>query len=95
MTIIRVAQNKPEHMTKLALRNRFTFEERVAIETAAESDPAVRVFLADLNVSTFIDRFDVSLGKGLEALEQAGLIAQGRAEEIQTARVEDHERYSS
>lgn len=95
MTIIKVAQHKPEHMTIKAARNRFTLEEKVAIETAAETSPLVRTFLADMNASLYIDRFDPQFMEGLLALEQAGLIAEGRAEEIQSAPVQDHERYTS
>lgn len=95
MTIIKVAQRNSQYMTVLAARNRFTLEERIAIETAAETSPLVRVFLADLAVSKYINRNDPRFMEGLQALEQAGLIAEGRAEEIQSAPVQDHERYTS
>lgn len=94
MTIIRVAQHKPEHMTVRAARARFTLEERVGIEAAAEHSPLVRVFLADLASSLYVDRYDEQFVAGLEELENAGLIAQGRAQEIQSAPVQDHERHS-
>lgn len=92
MPIIKVAQYKPEHMTIKAARNRFTLEEKIAIETAAESSPLVRTFLADMNTSKYIDRHDPQFLEVLQALETAGLIDEGRAEEIQTTPVQDYER---
>jgi len=93
MPIIKVTQpEKPEHMTVKAARLRFTFEERVAIEIAAETSPIVHVFLQDLASSLYIDRNDQDFINGLHALEAEGLIAEGRAVEIQSAPVQDHER---
>lgn len=94
MRIIKVAQIKPEYMTVKAFRMRFTLEERIAIEEASVGSALVRVFLQDLATSLFVDRHDPQVLEGLQALEQAGLIAEGRAEEIQSAPVEDYERYS-
>lgn len=93
MPIIKVAQYKPEYMTIKAARNRFTLEEKIAIEAETESSPLVRTFIADMNTSRYIDRFDPQFISCLEALEDAGLIAEGRAEEIYTTPVANHERY--
>lgn len=93
MPIIKVAQHKPENMTVLAFRNRFTMEEKIAIEEAITTVTLVRVFDKDLSNSKFIYRFDPQIIEGLQGLEAAGLIGEGRADEIQEAPVEDHERY--
>lgn len=78
-------------ITRLAMRNRFTFQEKVAIETAAESSPAVRVWLKDLEVSTFIDLGRPDTQAGVQQLEIDGLIALGRATEILNSPVQAEE----
>jgi len=63
----------PNCLTKLSFLKRFTFSERVAIETAAEGDPEVRVIkesftIAEeicLNDSETIGSVDLYLAKGL------------------------------
>lgn len=94
MTIIKVAQVKPEHLTIKAARNRFTLAEKIAIETAAETSPLVRTFLADMSASRYIDRLDPQFLESLQALEQAGLLEEGRALEIQEAPVQEYERHT-
>lgn len=78
-------------ITRLAMRNRFTFDEKVAIETAAETTPSVRVFLADLASSSFVDLTRADTIGGVNQMETAGLIAAGRAAEILTSPVTEDE----
>lgn len=90
-------------ITRLAFRNRFTQAEKVALELAALDDPAatmaqrqqaaaIRVHLADVAASTFIDLGRADTRAGVQALEAGGLIGVGRALEILDATVEAHER---
>lgn len=90
-------------ITRLAFRNRFTQAEKVALELAALDDPAatlvqrqqaaaIRVHLADVNASTFVDLARDDTRAGVQALETGGLIGVGRALQILDAPVEAHER---
>jgi hypothetical protein len=90
-------------ITRLAFRNRFSQAEKVALELAALDDPAatlvqrqqaaaIRVHLADVSASTFIDLGRDDTRAGVQALETGGLIGAGRALEILDATVEAHER---
>jgi hypothetical protein len=90
-------------VTRLSFRNRFTQAEKVALELAALDDPAatmaqrqqaaaIRVHLADVAASTFIDLGRDDTRAGVQALETGGLIGAGRALEILDATVEAHER---
>jgi hypothetical protein len=90
-------------ITRLAFRNRFSQAEKVALELAALDDPAatlvqrqqaaaIRVHLADVSASTFIDLGRDDTRAGVQALETGGLIGVGRALEILDAPVEAHER---
>ena len=90
-------------VTRLAFRNRFTQSEKVALELAALDDPAatmaqrqqaaaIRVHLADVAVSTFIDLAAQDTRAGVQALEAGGLLTEGRALEILDAPVQPHER---
>lgn len=90
-------------VTRLAFRNRFTQAEKVMLELAALDDPAapmpqrqqaaaIRVYLADVAVSTFVDLGRADTRAGVQALEAGGLLAAGRALAILDAPVEAHER---
>ena len=92
-----------KRVTRLAFRNRFTQVEKVALELAALDDPAatlaqrqqaaaIRVYLADVNASTFVDLAHDGTRVGVQALETGGLIGAGRTLEILDAPVEAHER---
>lgn len=69
-------------VTKLAYMDRFTDAELVNIYSAAKVSVAVEVWLAKFNVSSEIDLDDPRIYAGLHALEMAGLIGSGRAQEI-------------
>lgn len=90
-------------ITRLAFRNRFTSAEKMALEMAALDDPAatmaqrqqaaaIRVHLADVSASTFVDLASDDTRAGVQALETGGLIGVGRALRILDAPVEAHER---
>ena len=90
-------------ITRLAFRNRFTQTEKVTLELAALDDPAatlaqrqqaaaIRVHLADVAASTFIDLGSQDTRAGVLALEAGGLLTEGRALEILDAPVQPHER---
>jgi len=90
-------------ITRLAFRNRFTAAEKMALEIAALDDPtaplaqrqqaaAIRVHLADVAVSTFIDLGSQDTRAGVQALEAGGLLTEGRVLEILDAPVQPHER---
>lgn len=69
-------------MTRLSFRNRFTFQERVDIETAAETDAEVRVLQKDQDNATFIDLADQDVIDGMALLVSKGHITQTRSDEI-------------
>lgn len=79
-------------ITRLAFRNRFTFAERVAIETATDSDMEVRVLMKDIESASFVTLTDQAVIDGLALLVSKGLIAQARADEIQSAPISESER---
>ena len=77
-------------ITKLAFRNRFTSAEKIAIEFACLDDPAapmpqrlqsaaLRANQADLAAATFVDLTRPDTRAGVQMLEAAGLLAEGRA----------------
>lgn len=80
-------------ITKLALRNRLTLTEKVTIETAASSSALLRAWIADFNVSNYVDLSRADTIAGLNFLEQSGLIGAGRASTIINAPITDTERY--
>ena len=90
-------------ITRLAFRNRFSQAEKVMLELAGLDDPAapmpqrqqaaaIRVHLADVAASTFVDLGRADTRAGVQALEAGGLLAAGRALQILDAPVEAHER---
>ena len=91
-------------ITKLAFRNRFTTQEKVTIEIAQLDVPtapmpqraqaaALRSSQADILASSYIDLERADTRAGVQMLEQAGLIASGRALQILDSEVLAHERY--
>ena len=92
-------------ITRLAFRNRFTQAEKVMLEIAALDNPAatmpqrqqaaaIRVHLADVAASTFIDLGSQYTRAGVQALEAGGLLTEGRVLEILDAPVTPEERLS-
>lgn len=82
---------EPRLITRYALLNRFTTPELVAIEQAKDTSAELRVFTALVNAAQYIDLDEPKLASGLAMLEQAGLLAAGRAEEIINAPIQPKE----
>jgi hypothetical protein len=90
-------------ITVLALRNRFTQAEKIAIDMSSIDNPAssmqarqlaasLRVMMSDLNVATFVDLSRPDTISGIQALETYGILGTGRSSEILTSPVQDFER---
>ena len=90
-------------VTRLAFRNRFTLAEKTALELAALDNPSapmpervqaatLRANQADLAAATFVDLLHPDTRAGVQMLEAAGLLAEGRALEILDAPVTAEER---
>jgi len=86
-------------LTRSAFRARFTQAEKVAIELAGLDDPsatmdvrsqaaAIRTYQKDVDAAEFIDLTDPATADGVQALEAADLLAEGRAVAILTAPVQ-------
>lgn len=69
-------------LTKLEYMNRFTDTELTGIYTAAKSVVEIEIWLEKFKVTTEVDLTDPRTVSGVQALEDAGLIAAGRAQEI-------------
>lgn len=93
----------PRAITYWAFRKRFTHTERVGLELAGLDDPiadaaqrqlaaSVRVYLADAAAAAWIDLDDEDTRTGVQALEAAELIAQGRSAQILDSPVQELER---
>ena len=89
-TLVLLAQTR---LTRLQFRNRFTALEKAQLELAAMDDPSaepaqrlqsasLRAYLADLAAAEFVDLADQSTVAGVNALEAAGILAEGRAAEV-------------
>lgn len=95
-------QEEPEpppdlRITRLAFLDRFTDAEAVAIDLASlgatVQAAGLRRYLHKVNSAQHIDLARADLQAGVQALEAAGLLAAGRAEQILTAPITDVERY--
>jgi hypothetical protein len=95
--------NQVQPISHFAFLNRFTSEELIAIEMASVFNPNasteaqllgahLRVHQRKFDTSQFIDLNHAETIDGINALETAGLLATGRANEILTTPVEDYER---
>ena len=69
-------------ISKLDFLKRLTFAERVAIETASESDAKIRVVKESLRLSEEIRLDDPEMVAGLELYVSKGLITEERKNEI-------------
>ena len=69
-------------MTKLEYLRRFTDKERIAIRAAAEQNAVLADYLQLMELAQDINTGDADTIAAVTMLEQAGLIAAGRAQEI-------------
>lgn len=75
-------------MSRLDFYSRFTFDELVAVEAAAVTNPAVRVLQNQINTAEFIDINDQRTILGVMYLNSVGLLTVDRANEILTPDIE-------
>jgi hypothetical protein len=84
-------------VTRLGFLDRFTDAEAVAIDLssmgATLEAASIRRFVAKVNAAQYIDLAREDTISGVNALEQMGLIGEGRAVEILSPPVTDDERY--
>lgn len=72
----------PRTITKLEYLRRFTTAERVAIRAAAAANPVLEDYLKLMELAQEINLDDPDTVAAVQMLEQAGLIAPGRAVEV-------------
>lgn len=83
----------PRRISNLALMRRLTMAERTAIEFSAIDNPnaseqqrlmaaAMRVYLKSWEQADYINLDDADLSAALHALEAAGVLSAGRADEV-------------
>lgn len=80
-------------ITKQKFKLRLTQEERILIRESAKTNPVVFDFQDLLDSGSHADFNDEVLIAGLNAMEQLGLLDAGRANEILTAPILEHERF--
>lgn len=73
---------KVTQLTKLEFQLRFTFDELVAIETAAETDAGVRVLQRQQQAAEFINLLDPNTHLGMLYLASKGLLTAARVDAI-------------
>jgi len=92
----RVEVPEDKRITRLAFLNRFTDAEAVAIDLASQGATVqaayMRRYMQRVNAASFIDLADPQTRNGVIALEDADLLADGRADEILNAPVQAGER---
>lgn len=79
-----VIQPSTTILTKLQFSQKFTFEELIAIEMAAVSNPGIRVLQQQQSAAEFIDLSDTNTIFGVNYLVSQNLITQERSVEILT-----------
>lgn len=86
-------------LTRKAFLKRFTDAEAIAIDLASigatVEAASLRRYLNLVNASIYIDLKDEETIKGVQALEYAGILGKGRAQEILETPVTDQERYTA
>ena len=82
MPEVATAEAPQEGMSKIQFRKRFTFDELVAIETAAETDPVVRVIKGNLAAADLIFPDDPMTVQGMDGLVEKGLLTSDRKKAI-------------
>jgi hypothetical protein len=98
MPILQVTLAAPEplpevrRITKLALAVRLGVTVEVALETAATTDPVVRVLLGRVSKASFVDLDDPMLEYGLRAFVDKGLMTSEQVTEVLGAVVLESER---
>ena len=82
-------------ITRLAFLNRFTDAEAISIDLASQGTTpqaaAMRRYMSKVQAADFIDLDREDTRAGVQALEAAGLLTDGRSSEILDAPALDHE----
>lgn len=73
---------KSNRITPLAFFSRFTSEEQGAVMAAVQQNPILNALIVSLQLADGVVLTDPRIVAGVQALEQAGLLAEGRANEI-------------
>lgn len=82
---------KETKLSRLAYMRRFSIEEEANIRVAAESDSIIKVILARLEASTFVDLSDPSTAEGLDYMVSKGLLDSIKASLILNTPVSSNE----
>lgn len=82
-----------KRITKLAFKQRLTQTERIAIRATAQSNPMVYDFQDLVDSATFVDLSRQDTIDGLRALESAGLLEEGRVDQILMAPITELEQF--
>jgi hypothetical protein len=80
-------------ITKLGLRQRFTFSELCALTAAAQTTTPVAALLGNLSVATYVDLNRADTAGGIGLLVSIGLLTPERATAILTAPIQELEKY--
>lgn len=88
-----VGTSPSKRITRLAMRQRFTFSELLALTTAAAASMPVKVLMDNLSVATFVDLSRPDTVGGINLLVGAGLLTSQRASEILNNPVSPAEAY--
>jgi hypothetical protein len=90
-------QPQPRHVTRLAFLRRFSDQEAIALDLASlgatPQAAAMRRYLSLVNAAAFVDLDDPATRGGVQALEAAGVVMEGRAVAILDAPVAESERW--
>lgn len=81
-----------KRITRLAFSNRLTFSEEVAIETAAETDPEIRVVLRKLTNANYIDLALPQTEALMSVLIAKNLVTEARKTSVLTDPIQQSER---
>jgi len=76
------AKARPARITRMQFVQRFTDQEMQGIIAAAKSNPSLEAFLLQWQAADGVLLTDPTTVAGVQALEAAGLIATGRAQQI-------------
>lgn len=93
ISVYRQQDRTNTRITKFAFKQRMTQDERIAVRETAKTNAQVYDFQDLLDSATYVDLSHQGTIDGVNQLEQAGLLATGRADEILTAPVQPAEEY--
>lgn len=86
-----IAPVNPPILSPYRFKRRMTAQERVAIRTAASTNPAIYDYMDMLDTAPSVHLEDALTRGGINAMAQAGLLTTARATEILDTPVSDEE----